>query len=347
MLEENGALGLPRVSVVMAVYTDIRFLDQAVESILSQTLTDFEYIIIDDWSDHTGVFADLKKRDKRIRIVTMSQNGGAAAAANAGVAIARAPIIARIDADDIYEPECLQKLVAAMDANPGLGIVGSTVTFMSENGELLRVQPMPPTDLDVRWTILFHNPFFHPGSAFRKALFDKVGGYRVKERISHDHYLWHDMLPHCMAINLAEPLLRYRINPMGLTVTNSGSNPRARTHAIREERWKTIGLPYEIYDNFLAADISSFLRRDRQIERGRRLAAYAVILRAMKAFLESHKREHGARDDAAARALTRRTLMRMFGEERVPSRQLPALIGLALALSPWETVAVFFRRKYR
>ncbi len=280
---QNPVNHTPRVSVVMTVYGDLRFLDEAVDSVLRQDFLDFEFIIADDGTGRPDVFSALAKRDSRIRIVTNAGNIGAAASANSGIAEARADIIARMDADDVCEPARLGKLVAALDADPEIGLVGSDVTFINEKSKVIRVQPMPESDLEIRWTILFHNPFFHPSAAFRKSCFEKAGGYRTQETVSHDHYLWFDMLPHCRAVNLREPLLRYRINPKGLTISNA-SNPRARTHAIREAHWRDIGLGYDLYGNDPALAISAFLRGETIAPDGR-TAAYPVIQKTLARFL--------------------------------------------------------------
>ncbi|WP_163069274.1 hypothetical protein, partial [Acinetobacter baumannii] len=68
------------------------------------------------------------------------------------------------------------------------------------------------------------------------------------------------MLPLCKARNLAEPLTRYRENPRGLTATHLTKNPRSRTHKIREESWRRLGLTYDLYDDAVARSVSQFLR---------------------------------------------------------------------------------------
>jgi glycosyltransferase involved in cell wall biosynthesis len=282
----------------MTVYGDLRFLDEAVDSVLRQNFPDFEFIIVDDGTGKADIFSALAKRDSRIRIVTNPTNIGAAASANRGIAEARADFIARMDADDVCEPARLGNLVAALDEDPEIGLVGSAVTFINEKSKVIRVQPMPETDLEIRWTILFHNPFFHPSAAFRKSCFAKAGGYRTQEAVSHDHYLWFDMLPHCRAVNLREPLLRYRINPKGLTISNA-SNPRARTHAIREAHWREIGLAYHLYGDEPALAMSAFLRGE-AIAPGKRAAAYSVIQQTLAKFLAVKSPSGYSSDKAAA-----------------------------------------------
>jgi glycosyltransferase involved in cell wall biosynthesis/predicted O-methyltransferase YrrM len=319
----------------MTVYKDLRFVDEAVQSVLDQTFGDLELIIVDDGNGNDAVFADIAGRDPRIRIVASPLNIGTAAAANLGIAAARADIIARLDADDIAEPPRLAALVAALDADPGIGLVGSSVTLIDEAGSVVGVQPMPETDLDIRWTILFHNPFYHSTVAFRRAAFEAIGRYRIDELVSQDHYLWFDLLPHYRVRNLPEPLVRYRQNSIGLTAVHSVDNPRARTHKIRETEWRKIGLAFDLYDNDLAGKISAFLR-GQAIAPESRGVVYRKILDVLAAFLTA-RRPLACRDDyAAARRLERELLRRMQAEPPAAPQGPPAAVERQMPdYTPW------------
>jgi hypothetical protein len=141
-----------------------------------------------------------------------------------------------------------------------LGLVGSAVLVIDETGRSLRVEPMPETDFEIRWTILFHCPFYHSAVAFRRSCFEAAGQYRPGERISCDHYLWFDMLPFCRARNLRAPLVRYRLRPDSLSASYAGGNPRERTRPIREALWREIGLTYGLQEGQVALDVSALLR---------------------------------------------------------------------------------------
>lgn len=283
----------PRASVVMTVFRDFRFFDEAVASVLAQDFPDLELIIVDDGNDRDDLFAAVAARDPRIRILHCPGNIGAAAAANLGIAAARSGVIVRLDADDVCEPGRVGRLVAEFDRDPGLGLLGSAVQIINEAHQRGSVVRMPESDLEIRWTILFHNPFYHSAAAFRRHLFDAVGGYRVEERVSQDHYLWFDLLPLCRARNLPEPLTRYRINQQGLTVQNN-VRPRTRTHAIREALWAELGLVYDLHDDALAGAVSAFLR-GQKVRPELLDPAWQVLERTLAVFLASP----GARADAA------------------------------------------------
>ncbi|WP_157764691.1 glycosyltransferase [Rhodobacter sp. CZR27] len=284
----------PRASVVMTVFRDFRFFDEAVASVLAQDFPELELIIVDDGNDRDDLFAAVAARDPRIRILHCPRNIGTAAAANLGIAAARSGLIVRLDADDAAEPERVGRLVAEFERDPGLGLLGSAVQIVDEEQRRGPVVRMPETDLEIRWTILFHNPFYHSAAAFRRELFEAVGGYREEELVSQDHYLWFSLLPLCRAGNLPEPLTRYRINRQGLTVRNN-TRPRNRTHAIREALWADLGLVYDLHDDTLAGAVSAFLRG--QKVRPEMLApAWEVVERMLAVFLASPR----ARADAAA-----------------------------------------------
>ena len=328
----------PRASVVMTVYKDLRFLDEAVDSILSQEFRDFELIVVDDGNGDDAPFTALAARDPRIRIVTNPTNIGTAAAANRGIDQARGDIILRMDCDDAAEPGHIGRLIAALDEDPQLGLVGSAVRFVGEVNQPLGGQVMPQTDADIRWTILFHNPFFHSAVAFRHSLFEAAGRYIAEELVSQDHYLWFSLLPLCRMRNLPEPLTRYRLNSKGLIATHM-KNPRGRTHRIRETLWPRIGLTYDLYDDLLADDISQFLRGTAVPPPERRAAAYATMLKVLRAFLAAPRPFRRA-DDAEAEQQLRQTIITRMWVDPPPDRSdMVALFRLCLAVDARATIA--------
>jgi glycosyltransferase involved in cell wall biosynthesis len=275
----------PSASVVMTAYGDLRFLEPAVDSILRQEFSDLELVLVDDGTGQDAIFHALAAGDPRIRIVVNPTNLGGPGAANRGIDIARSDIIVRMDADDIAEPTRVGRLMAELADDPQLGLVGSAVTLMDEAGLPLRVAIMPETDLEIRWTILFHCPFYHPAVAFRRSCFELAGRYIDSKLVSYDHYLWFHMLPFCRARNLADPLLQYRENPQGLTATHLMKNPRGRTHMIREALWARLGLTYDLYDDPRARNISQFVRGFDITAPESRAVAYRSILTVLRAFL--------------------------------------------------------------
>jgi len=250
----------PAVSVVMTSWNDTRFIREAVDGVLAQTMQDFEFIIVDNGSDHASQVAALAALDPRIRTFRLDHNLGPAEAGNRGIAVARAPLIARMDNDDRAEPTWLAETTEALDADPQLGLVGTWVTLMSEHGDPLGIDRTPESDFAIRFTLLSHNPFYHSSTVFRKALVDQIGGSETGQDLTHDHRLWRAMLPHCRARNLPRPLCRYRYNPRGLTATSDPLTKRSRSRDIRVALWRELGLDFPIDDRDLGDAVDDFLR---------------------------------------------------------------------------------------
>jgi glycosyltransferase involved in cell wall biosynthesis len=197
----------PRLSVVMPVLNALPFLDAAIGSILGQSFADFEFVILDDGSTDgsTEALRGWAKRDARIRLIEGGARLGPAGASNRVVREATAPIVARMDADDIAYPERLARQLALLDAEPDAMLVGTLWDVIDEQGgkvreadrsRLLRVSPFPP--------------FAHPTVMFRRDAFDRAGGYRAEADRWEDIDFYLRMAAEGRILVLAEPLLRYR-----------------------------------------------------------------------------------------------------------------------------------------
>lgn len=255
-----AARSVPAVSVVMTSWNDIRFLDEAVRSVLAQTMADFEFIIVDNGSVHRHKIAALTALDSRIRVLRLETDHGAAEAGNRGIALARAPLIARIDNDDRAEPEWLAAVKAALDKDSQLGLVGTWVRLISEHGDPLGIDRTPESDCAIRFTLLSHNPFYHSSTAYRRELIERVGGIEPGQNLTHDHRLWRAILPFCRARNLPRVLCNYRYNSRGLTGTSDPITKRSRSRDIRVGLWDELGLAYPLDERALADAVDDFLR---------------------------------------------------------------------------------------
>lgn len=228
----------------MSVYGDIRFLGEAVDSILAQSFRDFEFLIIDDGSEHQRHLEALASRDPRIRLLRNPANLGLIRSLNRGVAEARAPLIARMDADDVAHPERLARLREAMDADLALGLVGSCYTTLDESGKDLESIRVPQSHADIMWASLFYNPFCHSSVMFRRSAFDAAGGYELHAPHAEDYDLWARMLLSVKARNLPDALVKYRINSNGVSARHAEEQRRS-ADAVRARLWRKIGVAYE------------------------------------------------------------------------------------------------------
>jgi glycosyltransferase involved in cell wall biosynthesis len=200
------------ISVLMPVYNAERFLVEAVESIVTQTFTDFEFLIVDDGSTDASL-AILRKyaaRDPRIRLISRP-NTGIAVALNEMLQLARGEFVARMDSDDVSLPDRFERQVAFLRANPDVLAVGGAYTITDQNGgELTTIRP-PEQDPEIQARALSGlMAICHPTAMLRREALDAVGGYRKELVPAEDLDLWLRLGERGGLANLAQVVLRYR-----------------------------------------------------------------------------------------------------------------------------------------
>jgi glycosyltransferase involved in cell wall biosynthesis len=209
-------MNYPRISVLLPVFNAERYLRIAIDSILEQSFTDFEFIIIDDGSeDGSGkIIDDSISRDDRIQLIRRA-NTGYVRALQDGLEIARGDIIARMDADDIAARERFSKQLSFLDCNPHCVAVGSWVTFVDEDGSSL-FQWQPPLhheSIDKECLAGHGGMIIHPAMMMRRAAFDQVGGYRNEFEYAEDFDLILRLAEIGKLANIADVLMQYRQSP--------------------------------------------------------------------------------------------------------------------------------------
>lgn len=204
----------------MPVYNGERFLKEAIESILTQTYTDFEFIIINDGSTDKSEEIIKSFPDPRIKLISQT-NKGIIGALNAGLKIAQGDYIARMDADDISEPMRLQEQLAFMQSNPSIVLCGTWAKTINENGAIIGSYNYPPvTHTNIRKAIIRHNPFIHPSVMFTQKVIEKVGLYNLNYKHAEDYELWTRIVARFKTANIPKHLLRYRITSGSITQKN-------------------------------------------------------------------------------------------------------------------------------
>jgi len=201
----------PLVSVVMPVYNAEKYLPEAIESILSQSFADFEFIIINDGStDGTPAILDFcRSRDGRIRLYHQN-NQGVVAALNLGCRIASGKYIARMDADDISLNSRLEKQVSYLERHTDVGVLGTWIEYIDWMGRNVGYWYTPITAGGIRWALLFGNCVAHPSVLMRKALIEECGFYRREALHVEDYDLWLRVAKGTKIRNLPEILVRRR-----------------------------------------------------------------------------------------------------------------------------------------
>jgi glycosyltransferase involved in cell wall biosynthesis len=204
----------PKVSVVMSVHNEERYVSKAIQSILEQTFDDFEFIIIDDGSTDgtTEILSNYQQKDTRIRVLRHQSKKGLAQSLNEGIRIARGRYIARMDADDISLPTRLEKQVAFLDMHPEVGLVGTLCYEVDENDVIVRKWSLPSSTSDVRKALLDLNPLVHTSVMVRKEVFDEIGYYNETLQYSQDYELWLRIARQYEIANLPEPLVMLRVD---------------------------------------------------------------------------------------------------------------------------------------
>lgn len=198
------------VSVVMPVYNGALYLREAIDSILSQTHTNLELIIINDGSTDDSEDLIRSYDDSRIRYILNEKNCGICVTLNKGLDVAQGKYIARMDCDDVSVPERLQKQIEYMEQNPDIGISGSDIIVFGEGIEE-RIFTFEHDKNCCKAGLLFATCFAHPAVMIRRSIVDDYNlRYDEKYRGLEDFELWYRISKHADLINLPYPLLRYR-----------------------------------------------------------------------------------------------------------------------------------------
>ena len=216
-----------KISIVMSVFNNETDVAQAIESILAQSLTDFEFIIIDDASTDASltIINHYAKQDQRIRVLTNSQNLKLATSLNKGIAIAQGQYIARMDADDVAFPERLSIQYDFMQTHQDIAVCGSWVEIYEDKEIVWRTST---SKQGAKCAAFFESCFHHPTVIMRKSVLDKYGAYDETVSTAQDCHLWSKLaFDHQQElINIPQVLLRYRSHP-----ENQREEYRADQHA--------------------------------------------------------------------------------------------------------------------
>jgi glycosyltransferase involved in cell wall biosynthesis len=184
-----------RVSVVLTVYNGEKYIADALESLRAQTYPDFETVVVDDGStDRTAGIVRPYTND-RVRLLSPGRLGYPRVL-NHGIAAAQGEYIAILDADDIALPTLLEREVDLLDAHPEIGLVGAGHRQLRQDGSG-QDYPCAEEDAELRRTLLFGIPFGHSGAMYRRACFDRVGGYDESLACCGDPDLFLRMAAHC------------------------------------------------------------------------------------------------------------------------------------------------------
>ncbi|MEP7197123.1 MAG: glycosyltransferase family 2 protein [Saprospiraceae bacterium] len=212
------------VSVVMPVYNTEQYLEEAIHSILNQTFTEFEFIIINDGSTDgsAAIIERFQMQDQRIRVLTNKSPLGKAGdlAKEMGIKNTSAQYIAIMDADDISKPQRLQKQFDFMESNPKIFLCGSWAEYIDRNGDIFLDWKPDTEHKEIVRKLYFKNSIIHPSFFFRNPK-NEVQFYETKYQWYNDYYtLFHLIKKGKVLANIPEILLTYRISGNSTTQAN-------------------------------------------------------------------------------------------------------------------------------
>lgn len=274
----------PRLSVLLCVCDDEPFLPQALDSLLAQTWTDFEVIVVDDASTDgsAALLESYARLHSRLRVVRQPVRRGLTAGLNWALSLARAAVIARMDSDDISLPERFERQMAFLNENPAVGVVGCQFDKIDAEGRSLGLQTVLPLyDGAIRAFLLEgDNPFCHGGVLMRRSVLDALGGYREVFSTTQDFDLWLRVPSFVLMRNLPEMLYRHRRHPGAVSSRKALLQRQLKRMALllaEERRQSADGLDSLSRQSISVAQaewVSEFLKADLRAHRNE----YAAIL---------------------------------------------------------------------
>lgn len=225
----------PIISVVIPAYNAEKYLGQSVESILAQTFTDLEILIIDDGSTDKTLEIANGFTDPRIRVITNPHNLGLATSCNIGIKTAKGDFIARQDADDWSHPERFEKQLAFMRENSQVGVLGTSRQTTNEEDEIHNQKPMlENVAFD---NLLLRNSIIHGSVMIRRSVLEQVNGYDEWFTICEDYDLWLRIANGISLIrNLPEFLYVYRVHDQSMSKKDPTSTKLYRLAAVNKSK---------------------------------------------------------------------------------------------------------------
>ncbi len=223
---------VPKVSVLMPVYkTDEKYLREAIESILSQTFSDFEFLILDDCPEDPREDVVKSYDDKRIKYFKNEKNLGISLSRNKLIEMAGGEYLAVFDHDDVSSPTRLEKQVQYLDANPIVGVVSCKIRNIVDK----KIRSGPINSHNIKLALMGDCAMVHPASMIRKSvLVDNNIRYEKEFSPAEDYALWCRLIPHTQFHNLNDEVLLYYRDHQKNTTHEQWQKMLKATYAIRE-----------------------------------------------------------------------------------------------------------------
>ena len=208
---------MPELSIIMPLFNNERYVGQAIQSLLSQSYTDFELFVVDDASNDKILQIVKSFSDSRIRILHNHQNQGIVYSRNKGLEVAKGSFIAPFDSDDVAMPEKFGKQIDFLKTHPEYGMIGSWAKQINEEGKLLKTKwKLDAAPQNIPSILLFRNYFVQSAVVLRRECIPE-GGYKPGYDIVEDYAMWFDVSQKNKVGNFPEYLIQYRIHSQSST----------------------------------------------------------------------------------------------------------------------------------
>lgn len=241
------------VDVIMPVYNAAPYLRKSIESILKQTFSNFQFIIIDDGSTDESweILEHYAKQDTRIILLRNKRNSGICFTRNKWFAYSTAEYIVQMDADDISHPQRIAAQLAFMQENPSVGVCWCHVRCIDRDDKFLREKKYSLHDQDIRKHLFLLNPIAQTSVIIRKEVFNKTDWYDVDYIVTEDLQFRFSIGRYCEFANIDKVLVDYRIHTKNSSHEQIWrmirSTINARRQAIKEYGYKPSMLWYFLY----------------------------------------------------------------------------------------------------
>ena len=259
------------LSVILPVYNSELYIRESIQSILNQSFSDFELIVLNDGSTDKSEKVILEFQDQRIKYVKNETNLKLIETLNLGLKLAQGKYIARIDADDVAFPDRFEKQITFLENNPDYGLVGSFAEcFGDTNGILKYVEE----DQDIRFALLSHNPFIHSSVIFRRSILDEHQLEFRKEQVHVEDYdLWVRILSFTKAKIIPETLIKYRMHENQIS-SKFRDLQNHNSENLQKKYFRTVfngcDKHEELYDifcgNFIKVQLTLFINNRKKIK---------------------------------------------------------------------------------
>jgi glycosyltransferase involved in cell wall biosynthesis len=208
---DSALSGKPLVSVLMPIRNGERYLAEAVESVIGQTLQDWELVAVLDGCTDNSEAVVRGFADARIRVLSLPESAGFPRALNKGLGQCRGDLVARFDQDDVCMPTRLERQVSVLNERAELAVIGSAAEIIDESSRIVGFLAVRTGVRRLRLGLLLRNQLIHPSVMFRRSIVVELGGYDPQASpIFEDYDLWLRMLTRGDIDNLREPLISYR-----------------------------------------------------------------------------------------------------------------------------------------